>query len=111
MPDIQKVNRVDIGNIERVNRVAGSNIEQLDGQEFVTFTPATYTFNSTDSSWAIPAGTNHFDITVVGGGGTGSYKTNISWAGFGGGGSGASQSTENTGGRVARSSILSLIHI
>ena len=106
MANTQKINRVDISNIEAINRVSGSNIEQLDGQGFVTFTAASYTFNSTNNSWAVPGGTTHMDITVIGGGARG--WANQNYAGFGGGGSGASQSTENTGGRTAIGNITNL---
>ena len=96
MAEIEKVSGVAAADIQAISGVAGTSVEKVSGVELVTFTPQTYNFDSTDSSWAIPGGTNHMDITVIGGGGSGSQRTNISPAGFGGGGAGVAQATENT---------------
>ena len=104
MPKLQKINRVDFGNIEKINRVTATNIEEVDGQEYVSFATTTYTINSTQN-WSVPDGANHIQISVIGGGSAG-RNSNTQGSGGGGAGAGSAQNAKAVVGNVTELAIV-----
>lgn len=53
MPNISKINAVDIGNIAKVDGATSSNIAKVDGLDFVTFTGLLDTYTGAAAAYSI----------------------------------------------------------